>query len=91
MDTGKCIAGSCLVWRGATILRDPRPVLISHSPVPLSHVLMPYVLVRESLISTYSTVEGLPPNEAKILGSIRQERTGILICCCFRREALGVF
>ena len=29
---------------------------------------MPYVLLRESLISACSTVEGLPPQEAKILG-----------------------
>ena len=29
---------------------------------------MPYVLVRESLISFYSTVEGLPSHEAKLLG-----------------------
>ena len=29
---------------------------------------MPYVLVRESLLSAYSTVEGLPSHEAKLLG-----------------------
>lgn len=31
---------------------------------------MPYVLVRESFINSYCSVEGLPLNEGKILGKI---------------------
>jgi len=34
---------------------------------------MPYVLVRESFINSYCSVEGLPLNEGKILG----ERCGV--------------
>ena len=29
---------------------------------------MPYVLVRESFVNSYCSVEGLPLNEGKILG-----------------------
>jgi len=43
---------------------------------------MPYVLVRESFLSTACTVEGLPLNEARILGEkccsypeLRDEKT----------------
>ena len=47
-------------------------VTITNICCPVSHQAskMPYVLVRESFINCYSSVEGLPLNEGKILGKI---------------------
>ena len=63
---------------------QPRAVSSQQGDVTSLGLAMPYVLVRESFLSTSCTVEGLPLNEARILGTIRTKHVSIIYCVATR-------
>ena len=66
-----CVVGGCRVRAvsGYKEAGQPRAVSSQQGDVPSLGLAMPYLLVRESFLSTSCTVEGLPLNEARILGT----------------------
>ena len=73
-----CVVGGCRVRAvsGYKEAGQPRAVSSQQGDVTSLGLAMPYLLVRESFLSTSCTVEGLPLNEARILGTIRIRTKG---------------
>ena len=79
-----CVVGGCRVRAvsGYKEAGQPRAVSSQQGDVTSLGLAMPYLLVRESFLSTSCTVEGLPLNEARILGTIRTKHVSIIYYVC---------